>query len=116
MPLNCVRFPLQNDDGEIDDSVKEADVTGPADIWRKVEQINRALSNFAPTPKDTRNFQGECRNLLKLFHRNEKFDNFTQYHPGTWREVCRAEGAFKYVKFNEIRDKLGGPAADQGRT
>jgi hypothetical protein len=99
----------------IDKSIAETDVSGAADIWKKVDAIHQVLKRFASTPKDTKGFAGECRSLLQLFHRHQKFDNFTQYHPGTWREVCRDEGAYKYVKFNEIKDKLGLPAADQGR-
>jgi hypothetical protein len=91
-------------------------VSNPADIFKKVGDIHNVLKRFAPTPKDTKDFNGECRSLLRLFHRNEKFDNFTQYHPGTWREVCRAEGAHKYIRFIEIQNKLGLRAADQGKS
>ncbi|CAB9521743.1 expressed unknown protein [Seminavis robusta] len=96
--------PYIDDDGVLSDDFQNVDTWVDGGIWNDVEAITNALNaiNLDETDADTKRQQ--CANLLELFHTNEDQDSYEEYHPGTWRSVCRAEGATKYVQFAYLQN------------
>ncbi|CAB9518485.1 expressed unknown protein [Seminavis robusta] len=100
--------PYVNDRGEIDDKVDVKDAAGHAGLEKHISVIRQYIKRV----KNNNYPSGYCQTLLRQLHTNENKELFSIYHGPPVTKICRHQGTIKYVKLNEIRDKISPAIAD----
>ncbi|CAB9501622.1 expressed unknown protein [Seminavis robusta] len=96
------------DDGVID-SDKIPKKQGYKDFFDKLGAIRDVMKTVST---DNGSKVNNCRKLMREMHKNELSELYNEtyyekYVGPSWREVCSAEGSTKYIKLEEIKNKVG---------